>query len=156
MKIQPNVFNNGMLYTYVHAHQHSKLLPQKCSPTGYHQHKHISIYNFLIEIVPIPLQPVEKCAYTTLHLSSPRRQGQLLPDFDLLKAATALYYDLTPLTCNVRHFAHIPDLKYYQPAAQFASMSETNLCEAHLPNLTDQEYNIPTIVILRTPCYIHL
>jgi len=63
------------------------------------------------------LQPVEKCAYTTLHLSSLRRQGQLLPDFDLLKAATALYYDLTPLTYNVRHFAHIPDLKYYQPAA---------------------------------------
>jgi len=46
-----------------------------------------------------------------------RRQGQLIPDFDLLIAATALYYDLTLLTYNVRHFGHIPDLKYYQPAA---------------------------------------
>ena len=46
-----------------------------------------------------------------------RRQGQLIPDFDLLIAAAALYYDLTRLTYNVRHFGHIPDLKYYQPAA---------------------------------------
>lgn len=46
-----------------------------------------------------------------------RRRGQLIADFDLLIAATALYYDLTLLTYNVRHFEHIPDLKYYQPAA---------------------------------------
>jgi len=46
-----------------------------------------------------------------------RRQGQLIADFDLLIAATALYYDLTLLTYNVRHFEQIPDLKYYKPAA---------------------------------------
>lgn len=46
-----------------------------------------------------------------------RLRGQLIADFDLLIAATALHYDLTLLTYNGRHFKHIPELKYYQPAA---------------------------------------
>lgn len=40
-----------------------------------------------------------------------RRQGQLIPDMDLLIAATALSRDLTLLTRNVRHFARIPPLR---------------------------------------------
>lgn len=44
-----------------------------------------------------------------------RRQGRLIPDFDLLQAATALHYDLTLLTFNVRHFDRIPDLRLYHP-----------------------------------------
>jgi len=47
--------------------------------------------------------------------ASLRRRGQLLPDFDLLIAATALHHDLTVLTFNLRHFQRIPDLKIYQP-----------------------------------------
>jgi predicted nucleic acid-binding protein len=43
-----------------------------------------------------------------------RRQGQLIPDPDLLIAATALQHDLTIVTRNVRHFQRIPGLKLYQ------------------------------------------
>jgi len=44
-----------------------------------------------------------------------RRRGQLIPDFDLLIASTALQYDLTLLTRNTRHFARIPNLRLYLP-----------------------------------------
>jgi len=43
-----------------------------------------------------------------------RRRGQLIPDFDLLTAATALRHDLTVLTYNLRHFSRIPALKLYK------------------------------------------
>jgi tRNA(fMet)-specific endonuclease VapC len=43
-----------------------------------------------------------------------RRRGQLIPDFDLLIAATALRHDLTVLTYNLRHFSRIPNLKLYK------------------------------------------
>lgn len=45
-----------------------------------------------------------------------RRRGNLIPDLDLLIAATALHHDLTLMTRNVRHFARIPGLKLYQPS----------------------------------------
>lgn len=44
-----------------------------------------------------------------------RRRGEMVPDLDLMIGATALYYDLTMLTFNLRHFQRIPDLKLYQP-----------------------------------------
>lgn len=43
-----------------------------------------------------------------------RRRGQLISDFDILLAATALDRDLTVLTFNTRHFERIPDLRIYQ------------------------------------------
>jgi tRNA(fMet)-specific endonuclease VapC len=43
-----------------------------------------------------------------------RRQGQRIPDMDLLIAATAITHDLTLVTRNTRHFSRIPDLKLYQ------------------------------------------
>lgn len=43
-----------------------------------------------------------------------KRQGNIIPDLDLLIAATALHYDLTLMTRNLRHFDRIPDLKLYQ------------------------------------------
>lgn len=42
-----------------------------------------------------------------------RRQGQIISDFDILLAATALHHGLTVLTRNTRHFTRIPDLKLY-------------------------------------------
>lgn len=42
-----------------------------------------------------------------------RRRGQMIPDFDLLIAATALQHDLTLLTRNIRHFSRVPDLRLY-------------------------------------------
>jgi predicted nucleic acid-binding protein len=44
-----------------------------------------------------------------------RRRGQLIPDLDLLIAATALHHDLTVLTRNVRHFDRVPELRRYRP-----------------------------------------
>jgi tRNA(fMet)-specific endonuclease VapC len=46
-----------------------------------------------------------------------RRRGGLISDFDIIIAATALHYDLTVLTFNVRHFQRIPDLRIYTPDA---------------------------------------
>ena len=43
------------------------------------------------------------------------RRGELISDFDILIAATALHYNLTVLTFNYRHFSRIPDLTLYQP-----------------------------------------
>jgi tRNA(fMet)-specific endonuclease VapC len=45
-----------------------------------------------------------------------RRQGQLIPDMDLLIAATALEENLTLVTRNIRHFERIPELRLYQPS----------------------------------------
>lgn len=45
-----------------------------------------------------------------------RRRGQLIPDFGLLIAATALHHNLTLLTFNRRDFERIPDLRLYQVA----------------------------------------
>ena len=46
--------------------------------------------------------------------ASLRRRGEIISDFDILIGATALSYDLTVLTYNIRHFKRIPDLKLYQ------------------------------------------
>ncbi|HET8524926.1 MAG TPA: type II toxin-antitoxin system VapC family toxin [Thermomicrobiales bacterium] len=43
-----------------------------------------------------------------------RRQGNLIPDMDLLIAATALEFKLTLLTRNLRHFERVPDLRLYR------------------------------------------
>ena len=45
-----------------------------------------------------------------------RRQGLLIPDLDMIIAATAIAYDLTLLSRNRRHFQRIPAPTLYQPA----------------------------------------
>jgi len=42
-----------------------------------------------------------------------RKQGNLIPDLDLLIAATALEHELVLLTRNRRHFERVPDLRPY-------------------------------------------
>ncbi len=42
-----------------------------------------------------------------------RQQGLLIPDFDLLIAATALAHELMLVTRNLRHFQRIPALQLY-------------------------------------------
>jgi tRNA(fMet)-specific endonuclease VapC len=44
-----------------------------------------------------------------------RRRGELIPDFDVLLAATAIHHNLTILTYNTRHLQRIPDVQLYQP-----------------------------------------
>lgn len=47
--------------------------------------------------------------------ASLRRRGQIIPDFDIPIAATALHHGLAVLTFNLRHFQTIPDIRVYQP-----------------------------------------
>ena len=42
-----------------------------------------------------------------------RRRGSLIPDLDILLGATALHYDLTVLTRNLRHLSRIPGISLY-------------------------------------------
>lgn len=46
-----------------------------------------------------------------------RRRGEMIAEFDVILAATALEYDLTVLTFNLRHLRRIPDLKLYHPGS---------------------------------------
>jgi predicted nucleic acid-binding protein len=69
-------------------------------------------------VAPFSLLPVsppiaERFAEIRAHL---RRRGELLADFDILVAATALHHDLTLLTFNARHFRRIPDLRLFPPS----------------------------------------
>lgn len=45
-----------------------------------------------------------------------RQKGTMIPDLDLLIAATAIEHDLTLLTRNARHFYRIPGLRLHRPA----------------------------------------
>jgi tRNA(fMet)-specific endonuclease VapC len=74
----------------------------------------ISIRHFLAPYhILAPNEPIaERFAELRVFL---RRRGELIADFDTMIAATALHYDLTVLTFNLRHFQRIPDLKLYQP-----------------------------------------
>ena len=71
-----------------------------------------SVRQFLapFRVVNLDEPIVERFAEIRAHL---RRQGQLIEDFDILIAATALHYDLTLLTFNVRHFQRVSDLQIY-------------------------------------------
>ncbi len=46
--------------------------------------------------------------------STLRRGGELIPDFDIILGATALHYDLTVLTNNIRHLRRIDNLKLHE------------------------------------------
>jgi tRNA(fMet)-specific endonuclease VapC len=43
-----------------------------------------------------------------------RRQGMLIPDFDLLIGTTAVHHNYTLLTFNTRHLNRIPNIRIYQ------------------------------------------
>ncbi len=64
--------------------------------------------NFHLLSLNLPI--IEKFAEVRAYL---RRRGQLIADFDILLAATALHHDLIVLTFNKKHFERIPDLKLY-------------------------------------------
>jgi predicted nucleic acid-binding protein len=53
---------------------------------------------------------IERFAQTRSYL---RHRGEIIADFDIIVAATALHHDLTLLTFNLRHFQRIPDLRIY-------------------------------------------
>ena len=67
---------------------------------------------FLAAFVSVPLTHTTMETFAKLRANL-RRTGNLIPDFDLLIAATALEHDLTPLTRNIRHFERIPGLQIF-------------------------------------------
>ncbi|MDQ3779996.1 MAG: type II toxin-antitoxin system VapC family toxin [Chloroflexota bacterium] len=62
-------------------------------------------------ILPLTDHIIERFACLRAAL---RQHGQLIPDMDLLIAATALEHELTLVTRNLRHFERIPELQLYQ------------------------------------------
>ncbi|MGH2530809.1 MAG: type II toxin-antitoxin system VapC family toxin [Thermomicrobiales bacterium] len=74
-----------------------------------------AIWLFLsgVRVIDVTLAVVDDFAQLR---SALRRQGTLIPDLDLLIAATARVHNLTLVTRNVRHFTRIPDLRLYQPS----------------------------------------
>ena len=72
-----------------------------------------TLHQFLAGFGLIGLNQAVMEVFARLRLNL-RKQGALIPDFDLLIAATALTHDLTLLTRNVRHFSRIPGLKVLQ------------------------------------------
>jgi len=65
---------------------------------------------FVRQITVLPLDDVTLAAFGRLKAEL-RRQGQPLPDFDLLISATALAQGCILVTNNVRHYKRIPDLR---------------------------------------------
>lgn len=64
-----------------------------------------------IRIIPVDTRIVDKEIEIRLYLEN---KGIRIEDFDLLIAATALVYDLTLVTRNIKHFNKIPHLKIYK------------------------------------------
>ena len=77
-------------------------------------HEHLAILREFLSpfrALDVTDQIMERFAQIRTQL---RRRGELIPDFDLVLAATALCHDLTVLTFNIRHFARMPELSLYQ------------------------------------------
>ncbi len=77
---------------------------------------HLASYRqFLAPIPVIPLNDGVMERFAQLR-SDLRSRGQLIPDLDLLVAATALHNGLTLLTFNLRHFNRINGLIIFRPS----------------------------------------
>jgi tRNA(fMet)-specific endonuclease VapC len=68
---------------------------------------------FLSDYTILPLTDEIAARFAQLRAAL-RRQGRLIPDMDLLIAATALEENLTLVTRNFRHFERISGLKLYR------------------------------------------
>jgi tRNA(fMet)-specific endonuclease VapC len=65
--------------------------------------------DFLVEMPVLGLK-AEICQTFGRERGKLRKHGNIIGDFDLLIAATCLYYNLTLLTNNVRHFERVEGL----------------------------------------------
>ncbi len=68
-----------------------------------------NLMNFLSGVVVLGID-IEACKFFGKHRSELRRKGELIGDFDLLIASTALSNKLTVLTNNKNHFERIHQL----------------------------------------------
>jgi tRNA(fMet)-specific endonuclease VapC len=76
------------------------------------QHERIFLH-FLQGVKVLPLNRAVMKRFAQLR-GQLRQTGQIIGDFDILIAATALYHDLTLMTQNRRHFSRIPTLKLFE------------------------------------------
>jgi tRNA(fMet)-specific endonuclease VapC len=60
------------------------------------------------EVLPVTPEIAERCGQVRAKMFD---EGHVVPIADMLIAATALVYDLTLVTHNVKHFVAIPGLK---------------------------------------------
>ncbi len=63
------------------------------------------------DVLPLNKPIMKRFARIRGHL---RQTGSIIGQADVLIAATALHYNLTVVTRNIRHFERIPDLLLYQ------------------------------------------
>jgi tRNA(fMet)-specific endonuclease VapC len=76
--------------------------------------KHLASFRRFLEpftVLPLTDPIMEGFARIRAQL---RRRGNLISDFDILLAATALEHDLQVLTFNTRHFERIAGLRIYR------------------------------------------
>ncbi len=66
------------------------------------------------ELLPLTRPIMERFGIVRGQLD--RQLRRQIGDMDLLIAATALHYNLTVVTRNIRHFERIPNLNLYQPS----------------------------------------
>ncbi|MGH2562808.1 MAG: type II toxin-antitoxin system VapC family toxin [Thermomicrobiales bacterium] len=66
------------------------------------------------DLLPTTVSVMERFGIVRGQLT--RQLRQQIGDMDVIIAATALTYDLTLMTRNLRDFQHIPDLGLYEPA----------------------------------------
>lgn len=78
---------------------------------GYDQTKHETDLRVLVRDVPVLGINRSIARRYALVRGDLRARGLLIPQPDILIAATAMYYDLTLVTRNIRHFQRIRDLK---------------------------------------------
>lgn len=71
------------------------------------QQRRLRLLESQLRVLPIDQPVTERAAHLYVNL---RAQGLLLPDADLLIAATALVHQLALATSNQRHFSRIPSL----------------------------------------------
>lgn len=66
--------------------------------------------DFRVEILEINKKEILEFTDIKLLL---KKTSNLIPDFDLIIAASAIANDLTLVTRNIKHFSRIPDLKLF-------------------------------------------
>lgn len=71
------------------------------------QRRRLRLLESQLRVLPVDQAVAERAARLYVNL---RAQGLLLPDADLLIAATALVHQLSLATSNQRHFSRIPSL----------------------------------------------
>jgi len=81
---------------------------------NYRDTKSLKIFQDLLDeqltILDIDMDVIKNYALLNGKL---RKEGKLIDKFDLLIASTALAYDLTLVTGNLKHFNRIPELQFY-------------------------------------------